>query len=157
MPKTLVVSLILLAAAAQYAHAAPAQDDTDRLPEHIGPGQPAERQHPSGHRPTAGDVIRNAMARWACLYRRGGTSAETGFDCSGFVRSMYQQTVGLMLPRTAAEQAAATASIDKTDLRPGDLVFFQHPGDRAYSHVGIYLGGKFIRFAARWFAGSRRK
>ena len=143
MPKTLVASLILLAAAAQYAHAAPAQDDTDRLPEHKGL---ASRLSDSIHQATdrAGDVIRNAMGALGVPYRRGGTSAETGFDCSGFVRSMYQQTVGLMLPRTAAEQAAATASIDKTDLRPGDLVFF-NTLRRAYSHVGIYLGdGKFI-------------
>ena len=143
MPKTLVASLILLAAAAQYAHAAPAQDDTDRLPEHKGL---ASRLSDSIHQASdrAGDVIRNAMGALGVPYRRGGTSAETGFDCSGFVRSMYQQTVGLMLPRTAAEQAAATASIDKTDLRPGDLVFF-NTLRRAYSHVGIYLGdGKFI-------------
>ena len=139
MPKTLVASLILLAAAAQYAHAAPAQDDTDRLPEHKGL---ASRLSDSIHQASdrAGDVIRNAMGALGVPYRRGGTSAETGFDCSGFVRSMYQQTVGLMLPRTAAEQAAGTASIDKTDLRPGDLVFFETycPGP---SHVGIYLGG----------------
>ncbi|MBN8558487.1 MAG: C40 family peptidase, partial [Burkholderiales bacterium] len=143
MPKTLVASLILLAAAAQYAHAAPAQEDTDRLLEHKGL---ASRLSDSIHQATdrAGDVIRNAMGALGVPYRRGGTSAETGFDCSGFVRSMYQQTVGLMLPRTAAEQAATTASIDKTDLRPGDLVFF-NTLRRAYSHVGIYLGeGKFI-------------
>ena len=143
MPKTLVASLILLAAAAQYAHAAPAQEDTDRLLEHKGL---ASRLSDSIHQATdrAGDVIRNAMGALGVPYRRGGTSAETGFDCSGFVRSMYQQTVGLMLPRTAAEQAAATASIDKTDLRPGDLVFF-NTLRRAYSHVGIYVGeGKFI-------------
>ena len=143
MPKTLVASLILLAAAAQYAHAAPAQDDTDRLPEHKGL---ASRLSDSIHQATdrAGDVIRNAMGALGVPYRRGGTSAETGFDCSGFVRSMYQQTVGLMLPRTAAEQAAATASIDKTELRPGDLVFF-NTLRRAYSHVGIYVGeGRFV-------------
>ena len=143
MPKTLVASLILLAAAAQYAHAAPAQEDTDRLLEHKGL---ASRLSDSIHQATdrAGDVIRNAMGALGVPYRRGGTSAETGFDCSGFVRSMYQQTVGLMLPRTAAEQAATTASIDKTELRPGDLVFF-NTLRRAYSHVGIYLGeGKFI-------------
>ena len=77
-------------------------------------------------------------------YRRGGNTAETGFDCSGFVRAMYEQTVGLVLPRRANEQAAATEKIDKNDLQPGDLVFF-NTMKRAFSHVGIYVGeGKFI-------------
>jgi hypothetical protein len=70
--------------------------------------------------------------------------AETGFDCSGFVRATYEQAMGLMLPRRAEEQAAAAHKIDKTELQPGDLVFF-NTLRRAYSHVGIYLGeGKFI-------------
>jgi cell wall-associated NlpC family hydrolase len=77
-------------------------------------------------------------------YRRGGNSVETGFDCSGFVRAMFEQTVGLILPRRANEQAAATELIDRKDLQPGDLVFF-NTMKRAFSHVGIYVGnGKFI-------------
>ena len=77
-------------------------------------------------------------------YRRGGNSAETGFDCSGFVRAMYEQTVGLILPRRADEQAAATQVIERRDLQPGDLVFF-NTMKRTFSHVGIYVGGgKFI-------------
>jgi cell wall-associated NlpC family hydrolase len=77
-------------------------------------------------------------------YRRGGTSASTGFDCSGFVRSMFEQTVGKVLPRRASEQAAATEKIDKQDLKPGDLVFF-NTMRQTFSHVGIYVGdNKFI-------------
>ena len=77
-------------------------------------------------------------------YRRGGNSAESGFDCSGFVKAIYEQTIGLVLPRSAAQQAAATQTIDKSELRPGDLVFF-NTMRRAFSHVGIYVGnGKFI-------------
>jgi cell wall-associated NlpC family hydrolase len=50
----------------------------------------------------------------------------------------------LILPRRANEQAAATQAIDKKDLQPGDLVFF-NTMRRAFSHVGIYVGdGKFI-------------
>ncbi len=77
-------------------------------------------------------------------YKRGGSSAETGFDCSGFVRATYEQTIGLVLPRRANEQAAATQVIDRNELKPGDLVFF-NTMRRAFSHVGIYVGdGKFI-------------
>ena len=53
-------------------------------------------------------------------------------------------TVGLLLPRRANEQAAATQTIDKAELQPGDLVFF-NTMRRTFSHVGIYMGdGKFI-------------
>ena len=57
---------------------------------------------------------------------------------------MYEQTVGLVLPRKAEQQAAATQTIDRNDLQPGDLVFF-NTMRRAFSHVGIYVGeGRFI-------------
>ena len=90
------------------------------------------------------DLVVTAMGFLGVPYRRGGNSAETGFDCSGFVRSMFEQTRGLLLPRRAVEQAAHTTRIDKKDLQPGDLVFF-NTMRRAFSHVGIYVGdGKFI-------------
>jgi cell wall-associated NlpC family hydrolase len=89
-------------------------------------------------------LVVGALGFLGVPYRRGGNDAESGFDCSGFVRAIYQQTAGLLLPRRAAEQAAATEKIDKTDLKPGDLVFF-NTMRRAFSHVGIYVGnGKFI-------------
>lgn len=92
----------------------------------------------------ASDLVVNAMAFLGVPYKRGGTTAETGFDCSGFVRAMYEQTIGLVLPRKADQQAAATQHINRTDLQPGDLVFF-NTMRRAFSHVGIYIGnGKFI-------------
>jgi cell wall-associated NlpC family hydrolase len=92
----------------------------------------------------ASELVVNAMGFLGVPYKRGGTSAETGFDCSGFVRATYEQTIGLVLPRRASEQAAATQTIDRTDLKPGDLVFF-NTMRRAFSHVGIYVGdGKFI-------------
>ncbi len=90
------------------------------------------------------DLVLNAMGFLGVPYKRGGTSVETGFDCSGFVRAIYEQTAGLVLPRRAKEQAAATEVIDKRDLKPGDLVFF-NTMRKTFSHVGIYVGdGKFI-------------
>ena len=93
---------------------------------------------------TASDLVFTAMGFLGVPYRRGGNTAESGFDCSGFVRAMYQQTVGLILPRKAEQQAAATQTIDRSELKPGDLVFF-NTMRRTFSHVGIYIGeGKFI-------------
>ena len=91
-----------------------------------------------------GKLVSVAMGFIGVPYRRGGTSADTGLDCSGFVRAVFEQAKGLALPRRANEQAAATEKIEKQDLQPGDLVFF-NTMRRAFSHVGIYLGdGKFI-------------
>jgi cell wall-associated NlpC family hydrolase len=94
---------------------------------------------------TTSELVVTAMGFLGVPYRRGGNSAETGgFDCSGFVKAIYEQTVGLVLPRRAEQQAAATQAVDKQDLQPGDLVFF-NTMRRAFSHVGIYVGeGKFI-------------
>ncbi len=92
----------------------------------------------------ASDLVVNAMGFLGVPYRRGGNHAETGFDCSGFVRAMFEQSVGLVLPRRAIEQAAATEVIDRQDLQPGDLVFYNTMRQK-FSHVGIYVGdGKFI-------------
>ncbi len=92
----------------------------------------------------ASELVFTAMGFLGVPYRRGGNTAESGFDCSGFVKAMYEQTVGLILPRRAEQQAASTQKIDKADLQPGDLVFF-NTMRRAFSHVGIYVGeGKFI-------------
>ena len=92
----------------------------------------------------ASELVLTAMGFLGVPYMRGGNTMESGFDCSGFVRAMYQQTVGLILPRKAEQQAAATTQIERAELQPGDLVFF-NTLKRAFSHVGIYVGdGKFI-------------
>lgn len=91
-----------------------------------------------------GDLVSTAIGFLGIPYLRGGNSAETGFDCSGFVRAIYKETIGLVLPRSADQQASATQKIDRSELKPGDLVFF-NTMKRTFSHVGIYLGeGKFI-------------
>ncbi len=87
----------------------------------------------------ASELVVHAMGFLGVPYRLGGSSIETGFDCSGFVKAVYEQTLGLVLPRKAEQQAAATENIDKKDLQPGDLVFF-NTLHRAFSHVGIYVG-----------------
>ena len=147
--RMLFTSLFLaLAAFCNVAQAVPAAsgDEIDRVLkekfvlsqiEHV-------RQNVTQVTSKASELVFNAMGFLGVPYKWGGNSAETGFDCSGFVRSMYQQTIGLLLPRKAEQQAAATEQIAKTDLQPGDLVFF-NTMRRAFSHVGIYIGnGKFI-------------
>ena len=92
----------------------------------------------------ASNLVSTSLGFIGVPYRRGGESAETGFDCSGFVKAVYEQTLGLVLPRKADQQAATTEKVTRADLKPGDLVFF-NTMRRAFSHVGIYVGdGKFI-------------
>jgi cell wall-associated NlpC family hydrolase len=89
-------------------------------------------------------LITQAMDLLGVPYRRGGNTEASGFDCSGFVRHLYEKSVGMILPRRAEEQAHSTEVIDRSELKPGDLVFF-NTMKRAFSHVGIYVGdGKFI-------------
>ncbi|WP_431733166.1 C40 family peptidase [Hylemonella gracilis] len=85
------------------------------------------------------EIVVAAMGALGTPYRYGGGSYEGGFDCSGFVRAVYQQTWGLTLPRQSAQQARATRAIARRELQPGDLVFFNTVG-QAFSHVGIYVG-----------------
>ncbi len=78
-------------------------------------------------------------------YRLGGTGPEVGgFDCSGLVRKVFGDALGLNLPRTASEMARLGDKIGTKDLKPGDLVFF-NTMRRTFSHVGIYVGdNKFL-------------
>lgn len=137
--------VLVFCLASAGVHATPAVADDD-LQQFIADQGLLTKLEVMSHRVTdhASDLVVNAIGFLGVPYRRGGIAADTGFDCSGFVRAMYQSTVGLVLPRRANEQAAATQKIDKQDLQPGDLVFF-NTMRRAFSHVGIYIGdGKFI-------------
>lgn len=92
----------------------------------------------------ASELVVTAMGYLGVPYQRGGNNFDQGFDCSGFVKAIFQQTAGLVLPRRSVEQAAATQPIEKSDLQPGDLVFF-NTLKASFSHVGIYVGdNKFI-------------
>ena len=138
-------TLLMLCCVAS-AHAAPSNNAADDIERYLAErgivAQMDQMRQSVGD--TASDLVGNAMMFLGVPYRRGGTSAATGFDCSGFVRSMFEQTVGKVLPRRASEQAAATEKIDKQDLKPGDLVFF-NTMRQTFSHVGIYVGdNKFI-------------
>lgn len=87
----------------------------------------------------AREVLVNALRLTGVRYKYGGHSPETGFDCSGFVRYVYQQAASLSLPHSALALSRMGQSVAKDELKPGDLVFF-NTLKSAFSHVGIYLG-----------------
>jgi cell wall-associated NlpC family hydrolase len=89
-------------------------------------------------------LLGKAMQLIGVKYRYGGTSPETGLDCSGYVQYVYKSAVGVSLPRTASQQARVGENIGTQDVRPGDMVFFNTRGF-SNSHVGIYVGnGMFV-------------
>lgn len=90
------------------------------------------------------NLINYAKTLIGIPYQWGGTTT-AGFDCSGFVYFVFQQSQGITLPRTAALQYS-NIGLEVFSLSPGDLVFFDTTsGGTGVSHVGIYIGnGQFI-------------
>lgn len=84
-------------------------------------------------------VAARALQYIGVPYRFGGSSPQSGFDCSGLVNHVYRETLGIILPRTSRQLAKVGVPVSVPDLRPGDLVFFNTRG-APNSHVGIYLG-----------------
>jgi cell wall-associated NlpC family hydrolase len=72
-------------------------------------------------------------------YKFGGHSPNTGFDCSGFVDHVFRHMANIALPHNAQQISQHGMPVKPSQLREGDLVFYD-TNDQAYSHVGIYLG-----------------
>jgi cell wall-associated NlpC family hydrolase len=87
----------------------------------------------------AQDVAIYALGLIGVDYRYGGETPESGVDCSGLVRYVFQQVTGVTLPRTSKELSRLGNNVASADLAPGDLVFF-NTRRLPFSHVGIYLG-----------------
>jgi len=85
------------------------------------------------------EVVFYAMGLIDTGYRFGGKNPEAGLDCSGMVSYIYGQAAGLRVQGSAADIARNGKPIDRAELRPGDLVFF-NTLNRSFSHVGIYIG-----------------
>jgi cell wall-associated NlpC family hydrolase len=90
----------------------------------------------------AGHAADNALAMLGKPYRHSGNTP-AGFDCSGLVQYSYSK-VGVNLPRATQAQRREGQSVSASELRRGDLVFFDQEGKKS-SHVGIYVGqGRFV-------------
>lgn len=137
------------------------------------PAVTTAQTEPTASRPEPGHLL-IALAKDLrnIRYRRGGTNPKTGFDCSGFVRYVFQHALGIDLPAGSAAQFRIGDKIDRSQMQAGDLVFFRIAGQRI-SHVGIYVAegrfihapsaGKVVRvdsleesYWARRFAGAKR-
>jgi cell wall-associated NlpC family hydrolase len=98
----------------------------------------------SGVASKAGTVVVGALNMIGVRYQWGGNSPDSGLDCSGFVRYVFRDTLGMTLPRRAEEMSQVGEKVKVSDLKPGDLVFF-NTMRRTFSHVGIYIGdNKFV-------------
>ena len=126
-------------------------------PAHASPASEAASKVWSG----AQDVAMYALGLIGVNYKFGGESPDTGLDCSGLVRHVFQEVTGVALPRTAKEMSALGTKVSAGDLKPGDLVFF-NTRRFAFSHVGLYLGdNRFVHaidqsYWQKHFNGARR-
>ncbi|HLR16667.1 MAG TPA: C40 family peptidase [Alcanivoracaceae bacterium] len=92
------------------------------------------------------DVLFHAISLMGIPYKWGGTTPDEGFDCSGLIRYVFDESAGVRLPRTTAQMISAPApNVKRSRLQSGDVVFFATNGGRRVSHAGIYVGeGRFI-------------
>lgn len=141
-----ILSVLFLAVAITPAQAAPGSTradivivERDKSPEN-SPKTTAE----AAASMITQEIILQAMSLIGVRYKWGGNSPETGLDCSGFIRYVFQKSVNIALPRSASAMSRIGLRVDKDELQPGDLVFF-NTLRRQFSHVGLYLGNnKFI-------------
>lgn len=100
------------------------------------PQQSSNQTHP---------LVETAKNYLGIRYRYGGSSPSRGFDCSGFVYYLLSRH-GIRAPHSAAELFRMGKPVSRSEMRPGDLVFFKNTARRrGITHVGIYIGnGKFI-------------
>ena len=130
-----------------------ADKPADEMPAEETPSEtPAETPSVSPSGTVSGStVVATAQQYLGVPYVYGGASA-SGFDCSGFTMYVFAQ-VGVKLPHGATSQLSYGTEVSRSDLQPGDLVFFQDYGAVA-SHVGIYIGNdEFIHASSSYYNG----
>ena len=108
----------------------------------VPPEMPKPETAPVGER--RAEALLQALLSLGLDYRYGGSSPETGFDCSGLVAHVFREAYGIRLPQNARAQSEYGVRVSLAELRAGDLVFY-NTLNRPFSHVGIYLGdGRFV-------------
>ena len=110
----------------------PAQTEVPRTgPEPVRPAQSEQ----------GNEVTIYALGLLNTGYRFGGKNPDAGLDCSGMVSYIYERATGLRLKGSAADIARQGRTVERSQLRPGDLVFF-NTRNAPFSHVGVYIGGQ---------------
>jgi cell wall-associated NlpC family hydrolase len=132
----------LIACAVQPALAAEESAETiTQAPAASAPG--------SSYLDSARELVIQALALIGVNYKYGGGSPDSGFDCSGLVSHVFREVAGIVLPRDSRAMSKVGEKVGKSDLQPGDLVFFDTLR-RPFSHVGIYIGGqRFVHAPSR--------
>ena len=113
------------------------EDDSDEITENVAVSAKSQD--------AIGDMLLQSISLIGIPYRWGGNNPEQGMDCSGFIHYVFKKSLGINLPRTAAQMATVGIRVRLDDLEPGDLIFFtiHH---RYIDHVGMYIGNnKFIQ------------
>ena len=103
---------------------------------------------PPGYFERARELTAHALALIGVHYKWGGDTPEQGLDCSGLVTHVFEEVAGVELPRTSQSMSKVGEKVDKDELQPGDLVFF-NTRRSPYSHVGIYIGDERFVHAPR--------
>jgi cell wall-associated NlpC family hydrolase len=107
------------------------------------PRQQVRPDEPGPPPPNRREIVRFAKTFVGIPYRSGGTSRK-GVDCSGLVIAVYSK-FDIRLPRTSLDQSRVGDRVDRSGLKPADLLFFKTSRKNPVSHVGIYIGdGKFV-------------
>lgn len=89
-------------------------------------------------------IVADAWAQVGKNYVYGAAGPNT-FDCSGLTYYLYNKHAGIQLPRSSASQASAGTSVSRSEIQPGDLIFFINPGASRVGHVAIYVGdGQYV-------------
>jgi murein DD-endopeptidase / murein LD-carboxypeptidase len=91
-------------------------------------------------------MMREISKYMGVSYVPGGTSVD-GMDCSGYIMTVYKNSMGILLPRSSSEQSKRGTAVELAELKFGDLLFFNTTGEPR-SHVGIYLGDDLFAHAS---------
>ena len=106
------------------------------------PVPPRQETTPVG--PERAEALLQVLLTLGVDYRNGGNSPASGFDCSGLVAHVYREAYGIRLPHNARAQSELGVRVSLSELRAGDLVFY-NTLNQTFSHVGIYVGdGRFV-------------